>query len=121
MPEACNFIKKESLAQVFSCEFCEISKNTFFTEHLRTTASPFPELLEEYPMLSRRLSPKLTRLPTTEGEAQELTDKYLQAHGFPQCIGAIDGTHVETAEPSEPLFRFYQQKRLFFIKCSGGL
>ena len=29
-PEACNFIKKETLAQVFSCEFCEISKNTFF-------------------------------------------------------------------------------------------
>ena len=35
----CNFIKKEALAQVFSCEFCEIFKNTFFTEHLRTTAS----------------------------------------------------------------------------------
>ena len=32
--EACNFIKKETLAQVFSCEFCEISTNTFFTEHL---------------------------------------------------------------------------------------
>ena len=28
--KACNFIKKETLAQVFSCEFCEISKNTFF-------------------------------------------------------------------------------------------
>ena len=26
-------------AQVSSCEFCEISKNTFFTEHLRATAS----------------------------------------------------------------------------------
>ena len=26
---ASNFIKKETLAQVFSCEFCEISKNTF--------------------------------------------------------------------------------------------
>ena len=37
--EACNFIKKEALAQVFSCEFCEIFKNTFFTEHLRTTTS----------------------------------------------------------------------------------
>ena len=24
-----NFIKKEALAQVFSCEFCEISKNSF--------------------------------------------------------------------------------------------
>ena len=27
--EACNFIKKETLAQEFSCEFCEIAKNTF--------------------------------------------------------------------------------------------
>ena len=27
--EACNFIKKETLAQVFSSEFCEVSKNTF--------------------------------------------------------------------------------------------
>ena len=24
-----NFIKKDTLTQVFSCEFCEISKNTF--------------------------------------------------------------------------------------------
>ena len=32
---SCNFIKKETPTQVFSCEFCEISKNTFFTEHLR--------------------------------------------------------------------------------------
>ena len=31
--------EKETLAQVFSCEFCKIFKNTFFTEHLRTTAS----------------------------------------------------------------------------------
>ena len=27
------FIKKETLQQLFSCELCEISKNTFFTEH----------------------------------------------------------------------------------------
>ena len=30
---------KKSMAQVFSCEFCEISKNTFLTEHLWTAAS----------------------------------------------------------------------------------
>ena len=28
-------IKKETLAQVFSYEFCKIFKNTFFIEHLR--------------------------------------------------------------------------------------
>ena len=32
-------IKKETLVQVFYCEFCEISKNTFFTEHHWATAS----------------------------------------------------------------------------------
>ena len=29
-PEACNFIKKETLAQAFSREFCEIFRNIFF-------------------------------------------------------------------------------------------
>ena len=33
------FLKISHLAQIFACEFCEIFKNTFFTEHLRTTAS----------------------------------------------------------------------------------
>ena len=37
--EACHFIKKETLAQVFSCEFCKIFEETFFTEHLWTTSS----------------------------------------------------------------------------------
>ena len=37
--QACNFIKIETLAQVFSCEFGEISRNTFFSLHLRETAS----------------------------------------------------------------------------------
>ena len=32
-------LSKKRLAQVFSCEFCEISKNTIFTEQLRATAS----------------------------------------------------------------------------------
>ena len=31
--EPCNFIKKETPARVFSCEFCEISKNNL---HYRT-------------------------------------------------------------------------------------
>ena len=33
LQQACNFIKKETLAQVFSCEFCEISKNTFLQKN----------------------------------------------------------------------------------------
>ena len=37
-PKACNFIKKESLVQVFFCEFCKIS-NTFFYRTLPVAAS----------------------------------------------------------------------------------
>ena len=37
--QAATLSKKETLAQAFSCEFCKISKNTFFTEHLWATAS----------------------------------------------------------------------------------
>ena len=40
-PKACNFIKKETLAQVFSCEFYEVYKNVFFTEHVWATASAY--------------------------------------------------------------------------------
>ena len=41
-PETCNFIKNETLAQVFSWEFCEISKNTF---SYRTFPSMFASLI----------------------------------------------------------------------------
>ena len=34
-----SFIKKETLAQVFSCEFCEISKNTVFHKRPLVAAS----------------------------------------------------------------------------------
>ena len=49
-PEACIFIKKETLAQVFSCEFCQIFKNIFFTEHIMVTLSVnVPEYCGECP------------------------------------------------------------------------
>ena len=32
-------MKKETLVQVFSSEFCKISKNAFFTKHVWATAS----------------------------------------------------------------------------------
>ena len=37
--DACNLNKKETLAQVFSCEFTKFLRIPFFTEHLRATAS----------------------------------------------------------------------------------
>ena len=41
------FIKKETQAQVFSCEFRKISKHTFFTEHLPATAPQHDNFLQK--------------------------------------------------------------------------
>ena len=38
-PEACNFVKKETLVQLFSFDSSQISKVSFFAEHLWTTTS----------------------------------------------------------------------------------
>ena len=50
-----NFIKKEILEQVFSCEFCEISKNLFFTEHLCATASALIQIELDVKMCLKEL------------------------------------------------------------------
>ena len=43
--EHVTLLKKGTTKQVFSCEFCEIFWNTFFTEHLRETPSVFVSAL----------------------------------------------------------------------------
>ena len=37
--QACNFIKKDTPTQVFSCEYCKIKKSTYFEKHLQVAAS----------------------------------------------------------------------------------
>ena len=45
-PPPCNFIKKEALAQVFPCEFGEISKNTFYYKTTLVVASGIPTIYD---------------------------------------------------------------------------
>ena len=50
---ACNVTKNETLAKVFSCEFCKLYKNTFFTKHVRTTAS---KIIMYYVLLLQKIT-----------------------------------------------------------------
>ena len=43
------------------------------------------------------LGPKYIKLPNTEEEVKEKVENFYRVYmnGVPQCIGAIDGTHVD--------------------------
>ena len=57
--KACNFIKKETVAQAFSCEFWKISKDTFLYETPRVAASVCP-LQETSYFLWKQISMTIT-------------------------------------------------------------
>ena len=56
--QACNFIKKETLAQAFSCEFCEIAKNnlSFITPPVAASVMKFVFEADETIPLKRKWS-----------------------------------------------------------------
>ena len=56
------------------------------------------------------LGPSYVRLPTSEREVQELVSQFYVYHGFPQCMGAIDGTHIPIKEPIENASDYINRK-----------
>ena len=49
------------------------------------------------------LGPKYIQLPFTVPETEELVSGFLRDHGMPQCLGAVDGTHIDiNSQPSTP-------------------
>ena len=41
----------------------------------------------------------LIKLPNTINEVNEMVSKFYLAHRFPQCFGAVDGSHVNIKKP----------------------
>ena len=44
--------------------------------------------------ISNHLAGKYIKLPRTEEEVNESYSLFFEKHGFPQCLGAVDGTHI---------------------------
>ena len=93
-PEACNFIKKETLTQVFSCEFCEVFKNTFF--HRTPPAASVYEMQHRSEMgYSRNMIWKkmFMRLPEFRMQNFYLTKPYKVLSSIQQKLGNHRSNH----------------------------
>ena len=50
------------------------------------------------------------KLPQTVAEVENLRQKFLEHHGFPQCIRAIDGTHIPIHQPNQNYADYINRK-----------
>ena len=52
-------------------------------------------------VISSYLGPKFIKLPNSAQDVETLASKFYATRGFPQCIGAVDGTHFSIKQPCE--------------------
>ena len=52
-------------------------------------------------VISTHLASIYIKLPTSEQEVQASAANFFKRFGFPQCLGAVDGTHIPILKPNE--------------------
>ena len=70
--------------------------------------------------ISKYLGNKYIVLPTNEKDIEEMVSNFYNSHGFPQCIGAVDGTHVGVKRPSLNANDFINRKRKYTLNIQAA-
>ena len=60
--------------------------------------------------ISTHLAGTYVTVPSTEAEIKESAANFFARYGFPQCIGAVDGTHISIRKPKENPTSFINRK-----------
>ena len=70
-------------------------------------------------VISEKLGAKYIVLPKTKQEVEEHARNFYNRYGFPQCIGAIDGTHIKIKRPVDNPTDYVNRKGNFTLNCQG--
>ena len=66
------------------------------------------------------LGPNYIRLPKPEEEVYDAVANFYDAHGFPQCTGAVDGTHVFIKQPLENATAYIDRKNRYSLNVQAS-
>ena len=70
-------------------------------------------------IITEHLGPQLIRLPTTEAEVKDKVKKFSDRFHFPQCFGAVDGTHIDIKQPSCNATDFINRKSRYSLNVQA--
>ena len=71
-------------------------------------------------ILLSECGPKYIKLPSTIEEIEVLMGEFCKEHDFPQCIGAIDGTHIPIKQPKENPTDFINRKNFYSFNVQAA-
>ena len=69
--------------------------------------------------ITKHLGPRYIQLPISEAEVREKTDQFLARFNFPQCLGAVDGTHIDIKQPSNNATDYVNRKSRFSLNIQA--